>query len=170
MPFDSLVKSSVYCICCLVHSSAWSIFLAFSSVLLCLVQILGTLLCLVPFYMGHSLFGAFLSLVPFLVHSFVWCISYSGFLCLVYFLLYLSCDWQYLLALFGSLFFGVLFYVVSIPFLLTRRLWIKLVPFMCLVCLFLVSLAYPCLVSQSVFVWCPFLFVIFMVHLDFTYV
>ena len=36
---------------------------------------------------------------------------------------------------------------------------------MCLVCLFLVSLAYPCLGSQRVFVWCTFLFVIFMVHL-----
>jgi len=129
VPFDSLVKSSVCYIFCLVHSSAWYFFRhsPLAGAFFCFTPLSGAIFLYTPLA-GVILHGSFLFLVHSSVWNIFWCTPLSeAFLTMEYcvWCIFVWCIYFYLLSLSG----------VS----------------KCL-----------CLV--------PFLFVIFKVHLDFTFV
>ena len=160
VPFDSLVKSSVCYIFCLVHSSAWYFFRhsPLAGAFFCFTPLSGAIFLYTPLA-GVILHGSFLFLVHSSVWNIFWCTPLSeAFLtmeycvwCIFVWCIYLSCDWHCL-----DLYFLVYCFMwcqYPSPWLGGfESTWFPL----CVWCILLVSLVYPCLVSQSVFVWCLF--------------
>ena len=115
MPFDSLVKSSVCYICCLVHSSAWSIFRhspLVAGAFFCFTPLSDAIFWYTPLA-GAILNGSFLFLVHSSVWYIFWCTPLSGaFLTVEYCVWYIFSSGAFTCLVIGNVWISIFWCIV----------------------------------------------------------